>query len=74
MPDELECDQPTFECEGSGHQETRIFEQSVPQPTTAAGSGGSYFDPNQITDEPRFLLLSRQGRRLMSYDEYSLRL
>jgi len=40
MPDELECDQPTFECEDCGHQVARIFEQSVPQPTTAAGSGG----------------------------------
>ena len=40
MPDELECDQPTFECEGCGHQVTRIFEQPVPQPITAAGSGG----------------------------------
>jgi len=58
MPDEPECDQHTFECEDCGHQVTRIFEQSVPQPTTAAGSGG----------------LSRQqssiGRaRLMSYNE-----
>jgi len=33
MPDELECDQPTFECEDCGHKVTRIFEQSVPQPT-----------------------------------------
>ena len=48
MPDELECDQRTFECEDCGHQVTRIFEQSVPQPTTAAGS-----DENS-------LLLSRQ--------------
>ena len=40
MPDESECDQRTFECEDCGHQVARIFEQSVPQPTTAAGSGG----------------------------------
>jgi hypothetical protein len=40
MPDEPECDQHTFECEDCGHKVTRIFEQSVPQPTTAAGSGG----------------------------------
>ena len=39
MPDESECDQGTFECEDCGHQVTRIFEQSVPQPTMAAGSG-----------------------------------
>jgi len=39
MPDESECDQSTFECEDCGHQVTKIFE-SVPQPTTAAGSGG----------------------------------
>ena len=40
MSDESECDQHTFECEDCGHKVTRIFEQSVPQPTTAGGSGG----------------------------------
>ena len=46
MPDESsECDQGTFECEDCGHQVTRIFEQSVPQPTMAAGSEGWSNDP-----------------------------
>ena len=40
MLDESERDQRTFECEGCGHQVARIFEQSVPQPTMAAGCGG----------------------------------
>ena len=49
MPDELECDQPTFECEDCGHKVTRIFEQSVPQPTTAGGSGGWSNESSYLT-------------------------
>ena len=49
MPDESECDQRTFECEDCGHKVTRIFEQSVPQPTTAGGSGGWSNEPSYLT-------------------------
>ena len=38
--DESECDQRTFECEDCGHKVTRIFEQSVPQPTTRREAAG----------------------------------